>query len=71
MTLPKYKILRSDRANGDIEVGDEVYELHGYDLGLASDDTRATGIKHITVTKNENGDYPGFTIPLIDLEVIK
>jgi hypothetical protein len=39
------------------------------DVGaLASYDTRLTGIKHISVTKRENGRPPGFTVPEADLE---
>ena len=65
----KYKIIRSDRAaNKDVKVGDLVHSCKGYDYGCSSDDTRITGIEHISVTLDENGDYPFFTIPDEDLE---
>lgn len=63
--MQKY-ILAHDRVlRGEImaKAGDAVYDQRGHDYGLASDDTRITGIEHVTVTLNENGDYPGFTVP--------
>lgn len=49
-------------------VGDIVFDQHGYDYGLASDDTHFTGIEHVSVTKEADGGYPGFTIAKRDLE---
>ena len=74
MPYHKYRIIRADRAAGGKEhcsIGDIVYDQKGYDYGLASDDTRYTGIEHISVTRNADGDYPGFTIPKVDLEIIE
>ena len=68
--MKKYKIIRADRAAGEVEVGTFVYDSAGYDYGLASDDTRETGIQHVSVTLNENGDYPFFTIPAEDLQAV-
>jgi len=66
-----YKIIRADRsANEATEVGDIVYESAKHDYGLASDDTDITGIYHVSVTFNEDGDYPFFTIPFEDLEEV-
>lgn len=67
----KYKIIRADRACENVEVNDFVYSLKGWDYGLAGDDTRLLGIEHKSVTKNEDGDYPSFTIPVEDLEKIE
>lgn len=50
--------------------GDIVYECTKHDYGLANDDTRATGVLHTSVTLDENGDYPFFTIPVHNLEEI-
>lgn len=62
--VPKaYTVVGAGAANSDIKVGDTVYELYGYDYGLASDDSRATGVPHKSVTLNSDGDYPAFTIP--------
>jgi hypothetical protein len=63
----KYK-LKVDRFQH--KAGAIVYDQRGYDYGLASDDTRYTGIQHVSVTLNEDGDYPGFTVAERDLEKI-
>lgn len=68
--MKKYKIIRSDRAAKDVEVGTIVYDSAKHDYGLSSDDTRMTGIYHVSVTLNEDGDYPFFTIPFVDLEEV-
>ena len=61
----KYK-LKED--SGGYEKGTEVYSLNGYDYGLASDDTRMTGVQHISVTLKSDGDYPSFTVATHKLE---
>lgn len=43
--------------------GTVVYRPKGWDYGSANDDTRMTGIEHISVTLSADGDYPFFTIP--------
>jgi hypothetical protein len=43
--------------------GDTVYHLGMHDYGLAGDDTRTTGVEHVSVTLNSDGSYPSFTIP--------
>lgn len=55
----------------NLPIGTLVYERNSWDYGLASDDTRFTGVEHISVTLKSNGDYPGFTIPKQDLEELK
>lgn len=55
--------------DGDLR-GKIVYSLKYHDYGLASDDTRYTGIEHKSVTFSENGDYPSFTIPTYLLKEI-
>lgn len=51
--------------------GDIVYEFRGHDYGLARDDTRYSGIEHISVTERADGGAPSFTIPLHTLKEIK
>lgn len=73
-----YRVLRARIERGQpsgcgllrIPEGAVVYDLRGYDYGLASDDTRTFGIEYVSVTLKANGDYPGFTIPRRDLEDI-
>jgi hypothetical protein len=52
------------------KVGDIVYGAKHYDYGLASDDTILLGVEHKSVTLNKDGDYPFFTVPVADLELI-
>ena len=68
----KYRVLRERILRGQTmaKAGDFVYDQAGYDYGLASDDTRMTGVQHTTVTLKEDGGYPGFTIPAADLEAV-
>lgn len=58
--------LQSYRVNGpnsgDYPVGTICYDSKGWDYGLASDDTRMTGHKHVSVTLSPDGEYPTFTI---------
>jgi hypothetical protein len=57
--------------SGGQPAGTIVYDLRGYDYGLASDDSRATGIEHVSVTLNADGDYPSFTIRKSFLEQLQ
>lgn len=52
-------------------VGTVVYRASQHDYGLAADDTRITGIEHVSVSLERNGRYPTFTVPLRDLEPIE
>lgn len=62
----KYRIIRADRAAKGCKVGEIVHS--GADCyGVASDDTRETGLEHIAVSYNESG-IPFFTIPRHDIE---
>jgi hypothetical protein len=67
--MPKaFRVLKDSALCKEAVAGSIVFRQSGYDYGLASDDTRTTGVKHISVTLKRSGDYPGFTIPLCDLE---
>jgi len=62
--VPKsYVVTRADAANASVKVGDIVYDLKSWDYGLAGDDSRITGVPHVSVTLDPTGDYPSFTIP--------
>lgn len=65
--VKKYKLIRRDRAS--IKIPDHVeyvYDFLGCDYGCANDDSRMTGIEHMSVSFNERGQF--FTIPILDLE---
>lgn len=51
-------------------VGTIVYRVGGHDYGCAGEDTRHTGIEHVSVTLDPDGGYPFFTIPKRDLEEV-
>lgn len=58
-----YRLLRDAATNPDAVAGTVVYACAKHDYGLARDDTRMTGIVHISVTLDPDGDYPFFTVP--------
>lgn len=67
----KYKLLRKDRAASVLDENVEyIYSCKMHDYGISDDDTRLTGIKYVSVTLDENGNYPFFTIPEEDLELV-
>lgn len=51
--------------------GTTVYRLSKPDYGLASDDTRITGVAHISLTLDPTGDYPSFTHRFDQVEELK
>lgn len=55
-------------AGQEHDKGDIVYEAVVHDYGLARDDSMVTGILHVSVTLEENGGYPTFTVPAHYLE---
>ena len=69
--MSKYRLLRDSIHEPKAKTGTVVYSIKWSDAGLASADTRLTGIRHRTVTLNEDGDYPGFTVPEDDIELIE
>jgi hypothetical protein len=62
-----YRLLKDSSIRSDVKAGDIVYCASVYDYGLASDDTHATGVEHISVSLRRNGGYPTFTAPCQDL----
>lgn len=48
--------------------GEIVYKNAFHDYGLASEDSRLTGVEHMSVSRKENGDYPYSTIPTSALQ---
>jgi hypothetical protein len=50
--------------------GTIVFACAKHDYGLARDDTRMTGVPHISVTMKSDGDYPFFTVPEDSVEEV-
>jgi hypothetical protein len=67
----QYLLLSDSKIEPSAKEGMKVYAAVMHDYGLASDDTRITGVHHISVTFKEDGDYPFFTHPLHLLQEIK
>lgn len=70
MAYKMYRLLADSKISPEVKTGAVVYDILGYDYGLARDDTMMTGVPHVSVTTDENGGYPSFTIPKADLEEI-
>src|SRR5262249_52283497 len=64
----KFRIKESGTNSRDYPAGTICYDLMGHDYGLASDDTRITGMQHVSVTLDPTGDYPSFTVVASSLE---
>jgi len=64
----RYRLMKDATTNTEAVAGTVVYKCAKHDYGLASDDTRMTGVRHISVTLNPDGGYPFFTVPASDVE---
>lgn len=73
MQPKRFRVLNERKIDGMTyaSVGDVVYDLLQCDYGGADDDTRITGVKHCSVTKEPNGSYPFFTIPVSHLAALE
>lgn len=60
--------LKSEENNGRHPAGTVCYEFHGHDYGCAREDTEATRIPHISMTLNEDGSGPFFTVATNQLD---
>lgn len=63
-----YRVKSDSKLQPKATAGSTVYRFSGYDYGLASDDTRMTGVEHVSVTLDSAGGAPSFTIPRNDIE---
>lgn len=68
--MKKFKLIADSVSEPKAKIGDIVYTCAYNDYGLSADDTRATGVRHISVTFESNGEYPFFTMPITGLEEI-
>lgn len=63
-----YRVKKDSKLEPKARAGSTIYSINGWDYGLAKDDTRMTGVEHVSVTLNSDGSSPFFTIPRADLE---
>ncbi len=61
-------VITNDTSSAGHPAGTKCYEFHGHDYGCAREDTMYSGVSHISMTLNEDGSGPYFTIPLEDLD---
>lgn len=66
--MTRYRMKSDSTLEPKATAGTIVYPIKGHDYGLASDDTRMTGVLHISVTLDKDGGYPSFTVPETALE---
>lgn len=64
----KYMLLQS---RFEHPAGTIAYTCSYNSFGLISDDENETGEPHLFLTLNEDGDYPGFTIPSSHVRIMK
>jgi len=67
----KYRIKKAGTNSMGYAAGTICYDVSKWDYGCSSDDTRHTGIEHVAVTLNADGDYPFFTVVKDDLEQVQ
>lgn len=65
-----YKMLEDSKLEPKVVKGTTVFKCLKHDYGCANDDTRNTGIRHISLTLNSSGDYPFFTAPESAIEAL-
>lgn len=69
--MPQAFVLLTDsKIEPAAKKGVTVYSCVKPDYGSANDDTRMTGVPHISLTLNASGDYPFFTHAFKDLEKV-
>lgn len=59
----KYIMLSSSTIEPEAREGTIVYSCRMADYGCAGDDSRITGVEHVSMTLKEDGGYPFFTHP--------
>ena len=69
--MTRYRLLRDATTEKTAVAGTIVYPCARCDYGLAEDDTRMTGIRHISVTLSPDGGYPFFTVPEDSIERVE
>ena len=62
-----YRIIRASTNEPRAVAGSIVYETLLPDFGLAAEDTSMTGVPHLSVTLDNDGMGPSFSIPAADV----
>lgn len=70
MDRQKYRLLATPVSNKEVGPGTIVYPCKGYDYGCSSDDFHFTGYEHKPMTLSPDGDYPFFTVRVVDMEEV-
>ena len=65
-----FTVISNHRSSIPISIGDIVYKCTKSDHGVARHDSRISGIKFISVTLSESGNYPFFTIAIEDIQEV-
>lgn len=69
--MRSYIMLHDSKIEPSVLAGTIVYDTAKYDYGLARDDTYFTGVEHMSVSLNPDGDYPFFTVPVMHVQELK
>lgn len=51
------------KTHSSLQEGSVVYKFMKYDYGLSRTDTTLSGVPHVSVTMDETGDYPFYSVP--------
>jgi len=68
--VTRYRMKKDATTEPKATAGTIVYACAHHDYGLSRDDTRITGVPHISVTLNPDGYYPFFTVPEDSVEEV-
>lgn len=63
-----YEMLSNSKIEPEATIGKTVYKCAKHDYDCAGDDTRATGVEHISLSLTPDGDYPFFTHRVSELK---
>jgi hypothetical protein len=65
-----FEVIDGKQCATEVVDGTRVVRNPGYDYGLADDDTRITGVEHISVVR-EGTQGPFFTTPVANLREVE
>jgi len=68
--MTRYRMKKDATTETKATAGTIVFACTKHDYGLARDDTRMTGVPHISVTMKSDGGYPFFTVPKDSVEEV-